>query len=177
MAEAIYQFTTEISEENCHRALKVSCPRARMIQMLLVALMECLLGVYYWVSYSSGILRILVGIILFVLGIYSLIWAILLPERYAKENIQKRRVESGKNNVREELEFLENEILIHHLDLKKDFHIPYDYITRIYLFEDMVVYTANQNTGQIMKRDIPNEAEFIHWLTSKCNDARVKTVV
>lgn len=176
MAEPKYQITTEVSEKDFRRALKVSCSKKGTVEFLLLALMEIFFAFHYWFSYSPKILTISIGFILFILGILSFVWAIRLPERYVRENIQTRRVMSGKSSVREELQFLEDEILIHNVDVQKDYHVPYAYITRIYLFEDMLVYTVDPGVGEIMKRDMPNEAEFIQWFISRCSEAKVKTV-
>ena len=176
MAEQIYQITTEVSEEDFRRALKVSYPKKGTIELLLTALMQCFFVPYFLFNDSPNMLTLLAGITLFILGISFLVWAIWLPKNYIKENIQRRRVMTGKNSVGEKLNFLEEEILIHNVDMKKDYHIPYAYINRIYLFEDMLAYTVDQGVGQIMKRDIPNETEFIQWFISRCSEAKVKTV-
>lgn len=176
MAEPMYQITTEVSEEDFRRALKTTCPKSRTVESLLVALLECFLAFYFFVECSSSMVTVLIGIGIFILGIFMFVWGIRLPGRYVRENIERRRVMSGKSNVREELNFLEEEILIHNLDMQKDYHVPYAYVTKIYLFEDMLAYTVDQGVGQIMKRDIPNEAEFITWFTSRCSEAKVKTV-
>lgn len=176
MAEPIYQIATEVSEEDFCRALKVSCPKNRTIEFFLLALVECFFAFYFWFDDSPRMLTILIGMVLFILGIVTLVRAIQLPGKYVKVNAQSRRVMSGKSDVREELEFLEEEILSHNVDVKKDYHVPYVYIDRIYLFEDMLVYTVDQSVGIIMKRDIPNESEFIPWFVSKCSNAKVKTI-
>lgn len=176
MAEPIYQITTEVSEEDFCRALKVSCPKRGIVEFFLLALMEVFFTFYFWFDDSPRMLTVLIGMILFILGVSTLVWAIRLPGKYVKVNAQSRRVMSGKSNVREELEFLEEEVLSHNLDVQKDYHIPYSYIERIYIFEDMLVYTVDRSVGEIMKRDIPNETEFISWFVSKCSNAKVKTV-
>lgn len=177
MAEPIYQITTEVSEEDFCRALKVSYPKKGMIGIFLIALGECLLGINFKIeySYSLKMSEFFLGICLLILGISFFIWAALWqPKRYIRENIQRRRVVTGKDCVAEKMDFLEEEIVIHNLDVKKDYHIPYVYIDRIFLFEDMLVYTVDQGVGQIMKRDIPDELEFIQWFISRCSEARVK---
>ena len=176
MAETMYQITTEVSEEDFRRALKASCPKSRTVESLLAALLDCFFAFYFFMEYSSSMVTILIGLGIFILGIFMFVWGIRLPDRYVRENIERRRVMSGKSSVRETLNFLEEEILIHNLDMQKDYHVPYTYINRIYLFKDMLVYRVDQGVGQIMRRDIPNETEFIPWFTSQCSEAKVKTV-
>lgn len=176
MAEPKYHFTTEVSEEAFRRALRITCPKQGMIEFFLLALLWFLFGMDSWLLRSNGPKIDLAGIIYFVLGIYFLLWVVWLPMRHIKDNLQRRRMETGKVSIREELEFLEEEILLHNLDLDKTQHIPYSYITKIYLLDDMLVYVVDQNTGmgQIMRQDILNEQEFIPWLISRCSHAKIK---
>lgn len=120
-----------------------------------------------------------------VLGIGILLWSgfrliqgVRMPRINTEKWLKNLRIQTGQSNLHLKLQFQEEEVTVCNMDIQDDdlLHIPYDYIHTIYILDAVMVLATRQGRINIMRKDIPKEAEFIPWLESRCGRVKVRNL-
>lgn len=107
-----------------------------------------------------------------------MIQGVRMPRINTEKWLKNLRIQTGQSNLHLKLQFQEEEVTVCNMDIQDDdlLHIPYDYIHTIYILDAVMVLATRQGRINIMRKDIPKEAEFIPWLESRCGRVKVRNL-